>query len=261
MTPEKKFERELEIFRKEAAQAAQFYFSFLAIHAAAGTKRSVHYLLNQAPLFWNTVLGALQTATFIVLGRIFDQQSAHNLDQLLITAQKNREIFSRSRLRARKAASGGLSEVQLNDYVSGAHDLTVDDIRRLRKNVKQWRGTYERKYRDLRRKIFAHREISDAEEIKALFGKTNIRELERLVERLNALQEALWQTFFNGRKPVLRRGRLSVKEMLKRSNDPGDSVQERIVAETALFLFESAGSPNNRGNGKPPKRMRRAKNR
>jgi hypothetical protein len=30
-------------------------------------------LLNQAPLFWNTALAALQTAAHIALGRVFDQ--------------------------------------------------------------------------------------------------------------------------------------------------------------------------------------------
>jgi hypothetical protein len=35
--------------------------------------------LNTAPLFWNTILGGLQTAAFVVLGRIFDQDSAQGL--------------------------------------------------------------------------------------------------------------------------------------------------------------------------------------
>ena len=72
MTPAETFERELEIFRTEAESATQFLYAYLAIHATAADNRAVFDLLNTAALFWNTNLGALQTATFIVLGRMFD---------------------------------------------------------------------------------------------------------------------------------------------------------------------------------------------
>jgi hypothetical protein len=35
MTPEERFERELEVFRTEAESAIQFHFAYLAVHAAA----------------------------------------------------------------------------------------------------------------------------------------------------------------------------------------------------------------------------------
>src|SRR5438552_14088519 len=72
------FEQELEVLRTEAEAAAQFFYSYLTIHAVAGDHRSVYRLLNGSALFWNTILAGLQTSTFIVLGRILDQSSAHN---------------------------------------------------------------------------------------------------------------------------------------------------------------------------------------
>jgi hypothetical protein len=39
-------------------------------------------LSNTAPLFWGTILGAVQAGAFVVLGRIFDLDSAHNLGRL-----------------------------------------------------------------------------------------------------------------------------------------------------------------------------------
>jgi hypothetical protein len=66
---EAEFERELEVFRTEAEGAAQFFYAYLAIHAAAGAKKPVYRLLNTAPLFWNTILGGLQTSAFVTLGR------------------------------------------------------------------------------------------------------------------------------------------------------------------------------------------------
>ena len=83
------FERELEVFRTEAETGIQFFYAYLTVHAVAAKNEAVYRLLNKAPLFWNTSLGALQTAAFIALGRVFDQNSTHNLDRLLRVAQDN----------------------------------------------------------------------------------------------------------------------------------------------------------------------------
>src|SRR5450755_832398 len=98
------FERELEIFRTEAEAATQFLYAYLAIHQVAGRHRQVRDALNSAALFWNTNLGALQTSTFIALGRVFDQQakSKHNIDRLLRIAQDNLDIFTKAALGIRK---------------------------------------------------------------------------------------------------------------------------------------------------------------
>ena len=93
--PEDIFANELEVFRTEAESGIQFFYSYLAVHAVAGEHKDVHRLLNKAPLFWNTALGALQTSTFIALGRVFDQNSKHNVDRLLKIAQSNMAIFSK----------------------------------------------------------------------------------------------------------------------------------------------------------------------
>lgn len=71
-----------------------------------GNQQQVRALLNQAPLFWNTCLGALQTASIIALGRVFDQSSEHNIDRVLGIAQKNLGIFSKSALGLRKQGNG-----------------------------------------------------------------------------------------------------------------------------------------------------------
>lgn len=61
MNAEADFERELEVFRTEAETAAQFFYAYLDIHGCAGADKAVYRLLNTAPLFWNTILGGLQT--------------------------------------------------------------------------------------------------------------------------------------------------------------------------------------------------------
>jgi hypothetical protein len=56
---EQQFESELEIFRKECEEASQFFYAYLGVHEVAKHKRRVVRFLNENPLFWNTVVGAL----------------------------------------------------------------------------------------------------------------------------------------------------------------------------------------------------------
>jgi hypothetical protein len=90
----------------------------------------------------------------------------------------------------------------LNEYLVDVYEPTQKDFRRLRGYVRKWRGIYVNNYRDLRHKVFAHKEVSDRAETHALFTKTNIRELQRMLTFLRSLHQALWQLFFNGHKPL-----------------------------------------------------------
>jgi hypothetical protein len=236
--PDTEFENELETFRHEADGRTQFFYAYLAVHAVAGDDQSVYRTLNQAPLFWNTALGALQAATFIGLGRIFDQGSPHNIDRVLGIAQRNPEIFARAALGARRQARTGTPPEYLEEYIEAVYEPTPQDFRRLRAYVHNRRRIYQSNYRDLRHKVFAHKALNDQVAVAALFAKTNIRELQRLFVFLNSLYDALWQLYFNGNKPVLRPRRYSVKRIrdLPSPEWKRKGVQERITHEVDAFL-------------------------
>jgi hypothetical protein len=116
------------------------------------------------------------------------------------------------------------------------------DFRRLRGYVSKYRKAYLTKYQDLRHKVFAHREITDATQITALFARTNIREMQRMLLFCLSLYDALWQLFVNGRKPVLRFRKISVDRIRKRGVAHGRSnaVHERVVEEADAFLKAAA---------------------
>ena len=178
-TPDVLFERELEIFRTEEETVTQFFYAYEAVHNVAADQQQVRALLNQAPLFWNTCLGALQTASIIALGRVIDQSSEHNIDGVLGIAQKNLGIFSKSALGLRKQGNGPTRPVWLNDFLRDVYEPTAKDFRRLRAHINKRRKIYNSNYADLRHKWFAHKEVSDPEQAAELFGKTNIRELQK----------------------------------------------------------------------------------
>lgn len=240
--PAVQFEQELEVFRTEVETALQFFYGFLAIHACAGDTPTVHRLLNTAPLFWNSTLGALQTSTFVVLGRIFDQSSPHNIGILLALAENNPSIFSKAALERRKLASATNAPSWIVEYMNSVYVPKPADFRRLRGYVSKHRKTYLAKYRDLRHKVFAHKEITDATQVSALFARTNIREMQRMLLFCLSLYDALWQLFVNGRKPVLRSRKISVDRIRKRAvgRSRSNAVHERIVEEAEAFLKAAA---------------------
>ena len=217
------------------------------------TKQSIDFSIK-LPLFWNTSLGALQTAAFIALGRVFDQNSTHNLDRLLRVAQDNPQIFSKGALGRRKQGTNPDPPEWLDDYLSHIYEPTPQDFRRLRSHVRKWRKIYVSNYRDLRHKLFAHKEVSDHAEIDALFAKTNIRELQRMFAFLGSLHEALWHLFFNGRKPVLRPQRYSVKRIrdLPSPARQTNAVQERIIYEAEQCFVALAGVTQHGTDGERP---------
>ena len=238
MTAEDKFIHELEVFRTEVQSATQFFYAYLAIHSEIAGNKEALKLVNETPLFWKTNIGALQISLFITLGRIFDKTSKHNIDSLIKTAVKNKNIFSKTSLEARKRNGSNNADEWIDDYMKTVYVPEDADFSRLQKHIEKYRKLYDSNYRKIRNKIFAHKEFSKPSQTQKLFKKTNIRELERIFTFLNKLYEALWQLFNNGRKPILRPVPYSLKSMKKSKTPKGYpiTVQEKIVQETVAFF-------------------------
>jgi hypothetical protein len=169
------------------------------------------------------------------------QTSRHNVDRLLKIGQTNLGIFSKAALGARKQRADPSAAAWLGAYLKDAYAPMPKDFRHLRSLVCKHRATYEAKYRDLRHKLFAHKEVSYPADVSALFAKTNVRELQRVLLFLLALYDALWMLFVNGHKPVLRMRRYSVARIRKNpSGGKGGSLQERLIREIEQFLTTAA---------------------
>lgn len=238
-SPSAEFEHQLELFRTEAESAVQFFFAWDAIHAVAAKRKAVFRLLNEAPLFWNTSLAALQTATFVALGRVFDPDTKnYSVTRLLTFAHANIDIFAREALADRKRKLSADADRWLPEYLARAYVPTRQDFRRLKKQVSDRRKLYEEAYRPVRHQVFAHRGVATTEQVSELFAKTDLRELRKLLVFLKRLHEALWQLYFNGHKPNLRPARHSVQRMLEQPspNTRNATLQERLTHEVNAFL-------------------------
>jgi hypothetical protein len=239
--PEDPFEYELEVFRKEADEAVQHLYAYLTMHAVAGDQNTVRQLYNANPLFWLTALRALQTSVFIVLGRIFSQDSEHNLDALLRIAEEDQAIFSRDSLARRKSEIAGLD---VNEYVRDAFVPTAMDFRSLRREVREWRRIYETNYRAVRNQIFAHAEVSEPEDVGALFARTNVQELEILVTDLVGLHSRLQNLLQNGNAPTLVRGNSSVQAIRTMAAEVRHTLHGRVTTDTERALLAAAETAN-----------------
>ncbi len=240
------FSYELEVFRTEAESAIQFFYAYLSINASLADNEKALQIVNEAPLFWRTNAGALQTSFFIVLGRVFDQKSNHNIDRLLRVAQDNADIFSKEALELRKRKGSKNADEWIDDYMKDVYVPTISDFRRLRKYVSKYRKIYVNGYRDIRRKVYAHKELSKPDDVQKLFAKTNVPEMQKLLIFLKRLYECVWELFHNGRKPVLRPMKYSVKAMRKAEIPKWQSshVQEHMVQEIENFFRTISSVPN-----------------
>ena len=139
--PEQRFLRELEVFRTEAQSGAQFLYGYLAFNSILSGKKKALNAVNKTPLFWNTTMGALQTAFFIVLGRIFDQGSTHNVDRLLKLAQDNIGIFSEKAFANRRRQDSANADEWLDNLkkiIGTATVFLMRTARRYSRSVSRW---------------------------------------------------------------------------------------------------------------------------
>jgi len=236
--PEDEFARELEVFRSEAEEAICFFYAYFAIQMEASRKKDVLRILNQAPYFWMTVQSALQTSALIVLGRIFDEDSNHNMNRILKIGQSHIEMFSKTALADRKRKVSTSADEWLPEYLDQVYVPVPDDFRRLRKHVAKRRQIYNSIYHNLRNKVFAHKEISDKAIIQGMFQKIKVSEFQQLLVFPMRLQNALWELFHNGHKPVLRPVRYSGDHIRKQPSPQfrPRELQELLICETRRFL-------------------------
>jgi hypothetical protein len=246
------FERELEIFRQESEGAAQFFYAYLAMSTASADYPEILEYLNRAPMFWNTCAGALQTASIIALARIFETNTPHNLGVLIRIARENPEIFSKAALGRRKQGKNLHRPEWVDIFLESVYEPKQKDFDRIGARIRKYRKIYARNYEQVRHKWYAHKIVAEPAEIVALFANTKIRELERLFAFLGSLYDALWELFFNGRKPVLGPSRYSLRRMRDFPSTGRASVQEHMTVQATRVLMLAA-------NAKPKKKRTKEK--
>jgi hypothetical protein len=211
--PETEFEEELHAFDSDVDVAIQCFYTWQTVHAAARQSRKTYDLLNRNAGFWVLALGSIQPNSLIAFGRIFEtDKRTHNVGGLLQLAEANVSIFSKAAVRRRKNKDLANTSHLIDEFMSSVHDPTLSDFKRLTSFVDARREVYARCYKQLRDKVYAHKDRTD---ISGFVAKTNTRELGRLVSDLRILHYVLWHWLRNGREPSFSPLRHSAGKQIK----------------------------------------------
>lgn len=181
--------------------------------------------INSSPLSWMLIRHSLFVTFFITLHRIFETKpESLSVDNLLKYYSENLSIFSKESLKQRKDPENKSPE-WLGEYLECAYIPTRNDIDRLRGELKKRRNIFNKIYKPIRNKLIAHRvklyvDISDE-----IYAKTNIAQIEEILEFLHALKETLFDLYINGHEPNL----INYKIDKKFFNNDFDNLFEHIT--------------------------------
>jgi hypothetical protein len=182
---------ECNLLLTEIDDATAIFHTYEEVNRLALEDEHVLLALNADALFWKIQVYSLQTALFIVLGRIFDiNPDAHSIHRVVRATQEHSEFFSKEAIAARKCASG-IKPDWLDAFLAGVWEIEPEPLRSLRKELAEYSKRFHDVYRPIRHQIFAHKLLNSGEAISQLFGKTNRKELEEILNFLRALMDAI----------------------------------------------------------------------
>lgn len=199
------YEQYYKKYSNEVYDILANYLFWRMIQNRASSEDDLLQALNKTPLSWVFIRHALQTTLFIVLSRVFDGgNDAFSVDDLLKSCIEEIDIFSLHNLRKRKVASNKGKELDwLQEYIENAYEPTMEDFNRLRGEVSKRRNIFNKVYRPIRHKLIAHSDKKFINKADELWAETNIQELEGIIWFLDDLRLTLFETYQNGRKPIL----------------------------------------------------------
>ena len=247
MKSESDFLVQLENFDHESSIAARYLYAEMAMQHAASKSQKLLDRLNDTPTFWIVCGASLQSSAYITIARIFDKKSKYNIDKLLDSMEQSLDLFQCKALAERKRDGKTIDPEWLEEYLKSAYFPIVADIARLRKMVKKYREIYNRAVMPVRHNYLAHRGEVDREKVQKLYANGKISELRRLSTFLLQLRSVLWQQYHNGKKPVFRSVRHSVKSIYDAEHQ-GNSPNESIVSDVKKLMkfIELAALDNNK---------------
>ena len=231
---EQQFLERLGRIHDDAIAAARFTFLHLAFRYRSSRSPSLVEKLDIDAGFWNSTLHAVQLASVIAIGRIFDDnRDARSARYLLDYAADHYEIFSLHALAGRKGSA----------FATAAYEPTQADFKALKTELAQHATVFNEMIGPLRDRAFAHSARMSHEQMQDLFGNVKIAEYQRLAVFGIRLHHAFFNCYHNGQPPALPDVRDDVATIT--AGTIGDrqiaTEPEYIVKETLAFLDRLGG--------------------
>lgn len=198
--------KEVQLLSGEIENTISVFDTYEEINRLAVEDPQILKTLNKEPLFWNVQSYSLQTTLLIVLGRIFDtSKDSHSIHGVVNATVGNIKFFSKLALEERKIkANGGKRPDWLDGYVANAWEpRNSKDLRHLKKTLCPYSKVFEKVYRPIRNKIFAHKITTDDTAVSELFRETSREQLGNILDVLHGLITAIEDLYLNGHRPEL----------------------------------------------------------
>lgn len=190
-----------QYFRAEVDTTAQAFFMWKTINNRASADFEIHRALNEQALSWNILTHSLQTTFFIALGRLFDTDyAAFSAHSFLRKCIEHIGQFSKEAQRQRRLTnSNRMTPEEVDKYLADAYVPVEKDFLIMRGELSKRQKQYEAVYRPIRNMVVAHKDSATMENVNALFGKTNVTQVEEFLRFLHQIQAIVFQLLHNGR--------------------------------------------------------------
>lgn len=192
--------RLLTIFRNELNTAGQAFYAWKAINNLASSNEKFYSALNKNALLWNIIVNSLHNTFFITLGRIFDSDNnSFSVYTFLRACIDNIDQFSKESLRNRRIKDlKGDKPSCLNKFIEESYAPVEKDFQMLRGETSKKQKEYEDIYRPIRHKIIAHTDKKTIDNAQDLFKKTNVEQIEGILQFLYQIEMIVYCLFENG---------------------------------------------------------------
>ncbi|MFA6190782.1 MAG: hypothetical protein WC665_00385 [Sulfurimonas sp.] len=199
------YNRYYQEFCNEVHKILSCYLFWKILNNRTAKDEKLLSALNETPLSWIVMKHSINVTLFITLGRVFDKDNdSFSVDDLLKCCIKEIDSFSKESLRNRKMeGENGVEPEWLIDYIEKSYTPSVEDFQKLKSEVAKYRKIFEKVYLPIRHKLIAHNDKKYMDKADELWAETNIDELEKIIWFLNDLKETLFDSYHNGKKPLL----------------------------------------------------------
>jgi hypothetical protein len=237
---EAEFLAQFKTLESDSRACCTFVYTELVAHQLAGNDKELSDRLTPHAMFWNGVLGGLQSASFAALGRLYDTRTdTYNIRRLLGYVQKYRGIFSEAALANRKKASGLPAEDAVR-FAQEAEGFKNDDLEKVIEESQKFQDYYENRVRPIRHQVFAHAGAFAPEDRDELFAQLDLQRYQALVLFPLRLHRALRELYHNGRRLTLESIPTTIDEVMANLPGQGPGTWEHLhVSERVLAVMKA----------------------
>ena len=208
----------LREYQSDVNLASSSFYAWKYINNLAANNPASFQALQRNALSWNIFAHSLQVAFLSALGRLFDRNARSLTARTFISkCAAAQGQFSKSEFELRRLTSNhGVRPEYMDEYLSDFYEPVAADFKILSDAITVWDAVYHANYQPIRNKLIAHKDFSTIGIKDSLFAKTDIGEIENILQVLHQVAAFVEQLFINGRRTNLVDHKLREEEYIRK---------------------------------------------